>query len=149
MSVPSTTAFAPTGQSFADFPLEVGDGRAAEVEIEGQPYIRLPDTMKLRPGHNNLDGLLDFVYQDARWGDVDWWRNRAVLTLRDAHVQEVNERMMKRLPPGEVQVALSADRLRHDIGEYNEISDMDCCECNAKYGVFQVSAYSVPCPMTG
>lgn len=70
--------------------------------------ICLPDNMCL--GIHNLDDLISFTFPNIieNYKDVDFWKNRAILTALNDDVDLVNNRVLE-LFPGDVHTYYSAD----------------------------------------
>ncbi|KAJ7514635.1 hypothetical protein O6H91_23G053500 [Diphasiastrum complanatum] len=74
---------------FAKFLLRVGDGREETCMHHDLESICLPDNMCL--GIQNLDDLISFTFPNIleNYREVDFWKNRAILTALNDDVETI------------------------------------------------------------
>src|SRR5262249_55984738 len=107
-------------EQFANWLLRVGEGLTDGNEAE---RLCLPEEYCIPPDSENcIDQLIDAIYpsinalnpaQDIR---CEYFKERAILSPRNASVDELNEKILGRLH-GEERVFLSADRISGDNGQ--------------------------------
>lgn len=92
---------AEAAQQFSDYLLRVGDGREPTVADAGEDFIKVPDDM-LEPTQT-LEGLIKDIYGDLpqHHFNRDYLAERAILTLRNTDVDNINDIIMQSFP-GEV-----------------------------------------------
>lgn len=99
---------------FSDWLLDVGHGRA---HVNGDhSKVKLPPYML----HPNLDTLIDSIYGDIDSNSnalppPDYFLNRTILSARNDDVEEINQRILNRMP-GNERVYHSADTVLLEAG---------------------------------
>ncbi len=98
---------------FAQFLLDVGHGR---THVDGDhSKVQLP----AERCRSSIDELIDSVYDGIRASDApppaDYFANRTILSARNEDVDDINERMLDRLP-GDEYVLHSADSVTLEPG---------------------------------
>ena len=91
--------------------MKVGDGRAGEGELN------IPEGMRLE--EESISCLVDTIFPDIeqRYTDTKWLANRAILSLSNKEVEEVNAEVLSRLP-GEETIMKSVDSTEENTPEY-------------------------------
>ncbi|XP_074345441.1 uncharacterized protein LOC141684401 isoform X3 [Apium graveolens] len=100
---------------FRDWVLSLGDGLEQTIIIGDDPepsWITLPDEVLVNYSDDAIEAIVNEIYKDLhhRHGDVEYLRNRAVLTPLNEHVDNINVTVLRRLP-GEFKVYKSYDSI--------------------------------------
>ena len=95
---------------FAQYLLDLGEGKVPTVVINGAEYIKVPDDMVLKT--NKLEDLVDCVFSNltTKYKDTVWLYNRAIICPLNEDVHEVNDMILNKFP-GEKQAYFSIDRV--------------------------------------
>ena len=96
--------------SYARYIRDIGEGKIEYVSEIGQHKIKLPGDIVSEP--NDLQGLCDFVFEgmEENWQDEKWICSRAILCPKNIAANEVNEKMIKKIPTAD-KTYKSADKL--------------------------------------
>jgi ATP-dependent DNA helicase PIF1 len=111
-------------QEFADFLLQIGEGRhVTGVDLEPE-FALIAKDLLLRPptdGTSSLNELIQSTFPDVREGYTleNYFSNRAILSPRNAYVRHVNDLIMDMIPEDE-HVYLSIDSV-HNQEEHQEL----------------------------
>ena len=82
--------------AFADYLLQVGEGREPTLPDIGQDVVRLKDSMCL-PCDSGVSALVQRVYGDVQHcSDPDFLMERSILTPRNRDVEDINSYMLHR-----------------------------------------------------
>jgi hypothetical protein len=94
---------------FAEFLLEVGEGRVPVHSDIGDDFIELPNNIVL--DSENLDDLISGVYNDIKtnYQDSDYIKDRAILTTKNIDVEDINTQILKKIPDDNEFAYFSAD----------------------------------------
>ncbi|XP_074356463.1 uncharacterized protein LOC141696182 [Apium graveolens] len=100
---------------FRDWVLSLGDGLEQTIIIGDDPepsWITLPEEVLVNYSGDAIEAIVNEIYKDLhhRHEDVEYLRNRVVLTPLNEHVDIVNVTVLRRLP-GEFKVYKSYDSI--------------------------------------
>ena len=99
-------------QQFVDYLLQIGKGKEATHSYIGEDIIRLDDDMVFN--EETIDLLVSNIFDNIdnnylnNENYVDYIKNRAILTLKNDDVDDINEKIVN-IFPGQAQEFLSAD----------------------------------------
>ena len=100
--------------AFADYLLQVGEGREPTFPDIGQDIVRLEDSMCL-PCDSGVSALVQRVYDDMqRCSDPDFLMERSILALRNIDVEGINSYILQRWAGQVCHAQLS----RHHAAQY-------------------------------
>src|ERR1700752_1711255 len=99
----------PEQKRFAEFLLEVGEGRVPVDSDLPEDIIKLPDYTAL--DSENLDDLISEIFDDinTNYQDPDYIQERAILTTKNIDVEHINNHILDQLPDPKEYKYLSAD----------------------------------------
>lgn len=94
--------------NFRDWVPDLGNGRlpVKKFDDEDEPYwIQLPPDLIVNPKNNVVDAMVETTYPDviSNYTNIDYIRQRAILTLTNETVDEINSYVLERLPREEHQ----------------------------------------------
>jgi hypothetical protein len=99
-------------QQFVDYLLQIGEGKETTHSYIGEDIIRLDDDMVFN--EETIDLLVSNIFDNIdnnylnNENYVDYIKNRAILTLKNDDVDDINEKIVN-IFPGQAQEFLSAD----------------------------------------
>ena len=99
-------------QQFVDYLLQIGEGKEATHSYIGEDIIRLDDDMVFN--EETIDLLVSNIFDNIdnnylnNEDYVDYIKNRAILTLKNDDVDDINEKIVN-IFSGQAQEFLSAD----------------------------------------
>jgi ATP-dependent exoDNAse (exonuclease V) alpha subunit len=83
----------PAQLEFARFLLDLGNGTYPTAQAVGEDFIRIPDSILLPS--QSISDLSAWVFGDMTYAPADF-STRAILTLRNAEVNELNEAILQK-----------------------------------------------------
>ncbi|XP_010484906.1 PREDICTED: ATP-dependent DNA helicase PIF1-like [Camelina sativa] len=114
---------------FAQWILQVGDGRARKRNRQSESYdevddIKVNKTLLLQNGHKQIAQLADDVYSDfeTSYLDREYITRRAILTPKNDTAHELNMFLQNKIP-GDTKEYLSSDSIEMD-GDSNESDEL-------------------------
>nr|XP_017245346.1 PREDICTED: uncharacterized protein LOC108217005 [Daucus carota subsp. sativus] len=98
---------------FQDWVLALGEGweETASIGDDAEPcWFLIPDEVHVRYTGDPVEAIVNEIYRDLplQAGNIEYLRDRAILTPRNEHVEQVNLAVLQRLQ-GEVKVYHSCD----------------------------------------
>ncbi|KAI3879717.1 hypothetical protein MKX03_028415 [Papaver bracteatum] len=99
--------------AFSEWVLKLGDGKllAMALEEHKEPtWIKVPDDLLIQSDGDSVGSIIADTYPDLihKYEDVDYLKERCILTSKNDTVEEINDRMISLLP-GEEYTFLSSD----------------------------------------
>ena len=76
----------------------------------------------LEPAKNNIEGLLDFVFEEREWENTEWLVGWAVRAPKNNHLKEIDENMIHRFPGDVIKYARSSESVVCEGSEDDEFS---------------------------
>ncbi|XP_020150591.1 uncharacterized protein [Aegilops tauschii subsp. strangulata] len=101
--------------AFANWVLSLGDGTTPAVAREGESepsWITIPDELLRHSDGDKIDAIVQSVYKDipTTYSDVDYLKERAILTPTNKVAEKINERVLSLVPTSEREY-LSCDTI--------------------------------------
>ncbi|XP_021986951.1 uncharacterized protein LOC110883536 [Helianthus annuus] len=97
--------------NFAKWLLDLGEGNVG-CSNDGEASIEIPPDLLIKDTSDPISSLIDFVYPSIldNYNNHNYFRERAILALKNEVVHEINDRLLA-LFPGEEREYLSSDSL--------------------------------------
>jgi ATP-dependent DNA helicase PIF1 len=98
---------------FSEWVLAIGDGSIGE-DNDVNIKLKIPDDLLLQSTGDHVASMVEYVYPSLldSMHEPSYFQDRAILTPRNATVEEINDYMMS-LIPGEEKIYLSCDSPIH------------------------------------
>jgi hypothetical protein len=98
---------------FSEWVLAIGDGSIGE-DNDVNIKLKIPDDLLLQSTGDHVASMVEYVYPSLldSMHETSYFQDRAILTPRNATVEEINDYMMS-LIPGEEKIYLSCDSPIH------------------------------------
>ncbi|KAI3885551.1 hypothetical protein MKX03_009249, partial [Papaver bracteatum] len=99
--------------AFSKWVLQLGDGKlpAMSLEEHEEPtWIKVPDDLLIQSNGDSVGSIIENTYPDLihKYEDVEYLKERCILTSKNYTVEEINDRIISMLP-GEEYTFLSSD----------------------------------------
>ncbi|KAL5698023.1 DNA helicase [Ranunculus cassubicifolius] len=112
---------------FGEWVLQLGEGRILMIalsENEEPQWIEIPPEILLEPGKKPIEEIIKSTYPnlDSEYANIDYMKDRCILTPMNDDVEEVNATVMSQIPTT-AKVYRSADSLSQMSG-YTEEQEM-------------------------
>lgn len=106
-------------QEFANFLLQIGEGKHERCSLEGKSHAKIPRSMvvEVQTGQTPVSGLIEHIYGDirGRYMERDYFSSRAILTPVNVEVQAINQEVIETIP-GALTEYLSIDSVEDAEG---------------------------------
>lgn len=114
-------------QSWADYLMEVGEGRTMGGPKGSDPAVTIRPGMLTAP--NCLSGLISDIYGglEHRQSEPGFLTQRAILAPKNVDVEAINKKVIDMLP-GEVGLSLQIPRYTHQMGCCDQTINFLLCD---------------------
>lgn len=110
-------------QEFSQWILNLGDGKVTSATNDSDCSINVPSEFCIESEAADINELIDAVFPDlvSSYSNVDYLRERSILTPRNKVVDHVNNLMLGKIP-GEEFTYLSIDSVKCCAGEDEQLT---------------------------
>lgn len=109
---------------YSEWLLQLGEGKIPTIstsDYDEPEWINIPTDMLIDPKDDPIKHIIDSTYPDisTRYKDIDFMRDRCILTPKNENVEKINKRILDMIPTPS-RAYLSADSISPLSANVNE-----------------------------